>query len=267
MNKGHGSTSTLGKLSNGIEIHIRALNSITINTDGNSATVGGGAYSQELISYLWGQGKASGKSDFQTFRRFSLIDFFLVASGSCACVGLIGSALGGGMGRYQGFYGLLQDNIISADLVLGDGTTVTVSESSNSDLFWGFRGAGHNFGIVTRFDLKIFDSPVNDWYFARFIFTQDKLETFVTKLNDMMGNGTQPKELMNYFIYAWDPAISTTEVGVPQPRSQKGNLPNPTSHIHISQLTLTHQLTAYCRIHHFLRRHQSPSSPLHPAFF
>lgn len=66
VNKGHGSTSTLGKLQNGIEIHIRALNDITIKGDGNSATVGGGAYNQELISYLWGQGKASGKSGPQS---------------------------------------------------------------------------------------------------------------------------------------------------------------------------------------------------------
>ena len=63
MNKGHGSTATLGRLENGIEIHIRALNNITINSDGTSATVGGGTYNQELITYLWNQGKASGMSN------------------------------------------------------------------------------------------------------------------------------------------------------------------------------------------------------------
>ena len=121
------------------------------------------------------------------------------------------------MGRYQGFYGLLQDNILSADVVLADGTAVTVSENSYNDLYWGLRGAGHNFGIVTRFDLEIFDSPVSDWYFAQFVFTQDKLETFVTQVNAMMGNGTQREELMNYFVFAWNPAISTTDVSMPEP--------------------------------------------------
>ena len=137
---------------------------------------------------------------------------FYTASGSCACVGLMGAALGGGLGRYQGFYGLLADNIVDADLVLADGSKITVSGSSHSDLFWALKGAGHNFGIVTRFTLKTYKSPVQDWYFAQFVFTQDKLEHFVAAVNKMMNNGTQPKELMNYFLYAWNPAISTTEV-------------------------------------------------------
>ncbi len=127
----------------------------------------------------------------------------------------MGAALGGGLGRYQGYYGLLADNIIDVDLVLASGETITVSETSYPDLFWGLRGAGHNFGIVTRFTLKTYDSPVNDWYFAQFVYTQDKLEAFVTQVNKMMGNGTQPKELMNYFLYAWNPAISTTDVRPP----------------------------------------------------
>lgn len=116
------------------------------------------------------------------------------------------------MGRYQGFYGLLADNIVDADLVLANGSTITVSSSSHSDLLWALKGAGHNFGIVTRFTLKTYQSPAQDWYFAQFVFTQDKLETLVTQVNKMMNNGTQPKELMNYYLYAWNPAISTTEV-------------------------------------------------------
>lgn len=63
VNKGHGSTETLGNAHNAIEIHIRALNNITLNSDGNSATVGGGAYNQEIIDYTWSRGKASGKMD------------------------------------------------------------------------------------------------------------------------------------------------------------------------------------------------------------
>ena len=60
VNKGHGSTDTLGRAHNAIEIHIRALNSITLNSDGNSASVGGGTYNQEIIDYTWSNGKASG---------------------------------------------------------------------------------------------------------------------------------------------------------------------------------------------------------------
>lgn len=213
VNKGHGSTSTLGAAKNGIEIHIRTLNQVVINADGKSASVGGGSYNQELIDTLWNKGKASGKFFLPTLTMMLML--LITASGSCACVGLMGAGLGGGLGRYQGFYGLIQDNIVDADLVLANGQTITVSDTSHSDLFWGLRGAGHNYGIVTRFTLKIYDSPVNDWYFAQFVFTQDKLEAMVQQVNKMMNNGTQRKELMNYFIYAWNPAISTTDVGSP----------------------------------------------------
>lgn len=133
----------------------------------------------------------------------------------------MGAALGGGLGRYQGYYGLLQDNIVDVDLVLASGEIITVSEQSHPDLFWGLKGAGHNFGIVTRFTIKLYDSPVNDWYFAQFVFTQDKLEALVTQVNKMMDNGTQRRELMNYFIYAWNPQISITDVSIVAPLTHR----------------------------------------------
>jgi FAD/FMN-containing dehydrogenase len=63
--------------------------------------------------------------------------------------------LGGGHGLLQGHYDLLADNLISARMVLANGTAVTVSSESNPDLFWAIRGAGHNFGIVTEFEYNI----------------------------------------------------------------------------------------------------------------
>jgi FAD/FMN-containing dehydrogenase len=73
----------------------------------------------------------------------------LLATGYCACVGVLGAGLGGGNGRYQGFYGLIGDNFVTLNVVLANGTAITVSESSNPDLLWVRKGAGHNFGIVT----------------------------------------------------------------------------------------------------------------------
>ncbi|MCJ1478900.1 hypothetical protein MMC13_007584 [Lambiella insularis] len=192
VNRGHGSTETLARFQNGIEIHINVLNSISINSDGNSALIGGGIYNDEIIEYLWDHGKAS-------------------STGSCGCVGMMGAGLGGGHGRYQGFYGLIADNIIDANVVLANGSQVNVSETSHPDLFWGLRGAGHNYGVVTRFNYKIYDYPVADWFYVSFIFNQEKLEQIFEQVNAMMGNGTQPKELMNFVFYAWDAPTSTTE--------------------------------------------------------
>lgn len=62
---------------------------------------------------------------------------------------MLSPILGGGHGWLQGRYGLASDNLVSANMVLADGTTTTVSSENNSDLFWAARGAGHNIGIVT----------------------------------------------------------------------------------------------------------------------
>lgn len=59
MNKGHGSAAGLSTVNNGIEIYIRALDSIQISEDGNSALMGGGVYQDQLVNYLWDHGKVS----------------------------------------------------------------------------------------------------------------------------------------------------------------------------------------------------------------
>ena len=69
--------------------------------------------------------------------------------------GIAGLTLGGGYGWLGGRHGLACDNLLSADVVTADGRLVTVSASENEDLFWGMRGAGANFGIVTSFEYRL----------------------------------------------------------------------------------------------------------------
>lgn len=126
----------------------------------------------------------------------------------------MGPGLGGGFGRYQGYFGLVLDNIIDMDVVLADGSMVTVSESWNSDLYWGMRGAGHNFGIVTSFSYKIYDQPVATWFVGTMVFTNDKLEKLFELLNILGANGTQPVGLFTYTLFAMSPEVSPTEVNV-----------------------------------------------------
>ena len=69
----------------------------------------------------------------------------------------MGAALGGGIGPYGGLHGLQLDALVSARMVTGTGEILEVSATSHPDLFWGIRGAGHNFGIITTAVFQVYD--------------------------------------------------------------------------------------------------------------
>jgi len=122
----------------GLVIDLSRMRTVMVNPAEKTAIVQGGAN--------WGD------IDRET-QAFNLV----CAGGVVSDTGVGGLTLGGGLSWFRRKVGMSIDNIIGADMVLGDGSYVHASESENSDLFWAIRGGGGNFGIVTSFHFKLYD--------------------------------------------------------------------------------------------------------------
>ena len=132
---GH-SFSGLSTCDDGMQIDLRGLKSITVDPQARTARAGGGV--------LWGEFDAA-------TQQYGLH----TPGGRVTTTGLGGFTTGGGYGWTSSKYGLACDNLISAEVVLADGSVVRASEEEHTDLFWGIRGGGGNFGIVTEFEFRL----------------------------------------------------------------------------------------------------------------
>ncbi|CAN9088500.1 unnamed protein product [Alternaria alternata] len=185
----HATTTYLNNITNAVGIYLRGMNDIVIADDGDTARIQGGILNGDVTDFLWAHDK-------QTMTT------------ACACVGYISPILGGGHGWNQGRYGLASDQLISARMVLANGTAITVNEN-NPDLFWAIRGAGHNFGVVTEAEIKIYDkkSDVDQWAVSGYFYTHDKMEDVVSVANSWMVMANRSVSLEHYVVFSFDPEV------------------------------------------------------------
>ena len=169
----------LGLCDEGLVIDLSRLKFVRVDTSNNTVRVGGGN--------LWGE------VDHAT-HPFGLA----VPAGIISTTGVGGLTLGGGVGHLSRKYGLTIDNLLEADMVLADGSFVTVNKNQNTDLFWAIRGGGGNFGIVTSFKFQahpvktVFGGPtlwpieqteeIMEWYHKFINNAPDELNGFIATM-------------------------------------------------------------------------------------
>ena len=125
----------LGLCNDGLVIDLSGIKHVDVNTSNNTVKVGGGNIWNEVDNDTHAFGLA-------------------IPSGMISTTGVGGLTLGGGVGYLTRKYGLTIDNLLEAEMVLADGTFVTVNANQNTDLFWAIRGGGGNFGVVTSFTFQ-----------------------------------------------------------------------------------------------------------------
>lgn len=131
-----------GGMDGSVVIDLGRLNSVVSHPQSGTVEVGPGARLGDVVKGLWHQGNGQRA----------------MSTGTCAGVGVGGLSLCGGFGPMSRKWGLTTDNILEADLVLANGSMITVTETQHPELLWALRGSGSFFGIVTRFLFQSHDA-------------------------------------------------------------------------------------------------------------
>ncbi len=173
----------LALVDDGLVIDLSLMNGIRINPKNKTARVEAGC--------TWGDvDHAAHAFDLAT------------VSGVISTTGVGGLTLGGGHGYLTRKFGLTIDNLLSADVVLADGSFVHANDNENTDLFWALRGGGGNFGVVTSFAYRL--HPLKNVIAGPLFWPIDQLETTMKWYRDWLPK--LPEDVYAFYLTAEVPA-------------------------------------------------------------
>lgn len=142
------------------------MQNVVVNSDSKTITAQGGAFWEHVDT-------AAAEYDLAA------------VGGTVNHTGIGGLALGGGHGWLTGLHGLVVDNLLSVEMVLADGSIITVSSTQNPDLFWAIRGAGACFGVVTSFTFQGHEQRDPIWG-GTMVFPPNQLHAVIDFSNQLM---------------------------------------------------------------------------------
>lgn len=177
---GH-SSSGASSAENGLVIDLsKYCRSVRVDPENKLAYVGGGATWADV--------------DRETFK-YGLAG----VAGTVSHTGVGGLTLGGGFGWLAGQHGLVVDNLAQVTLITADSQILTVNADSHPDLWWGIRGGGCNFGVVTEFVYRVHPQRPTV-YGGTVIFAANKLDTLVPATTAWWEKGPHEKEGMMQLV-------------------------------------------------------------------
>jgi len=163
----------------GIVIDLRPMKGVSVDPDRRIARAEGGV--------TWGE------YDRET-QRYGLAS----PGGAISSTGIAGLTLGGGFGWLSRSYGLVCDNLVSAEIVTASGEIVTANADENSDLFWAIRGGGGNFGVVRRFDCRL--HRVGELYAGLVLYPRSEAREFLRMFAGLTAEAPDELSTMAAFL-------------------------------------------------------------------
>lgn len=146
--------------------------------------------------------RADGGCTWRDFDQETAMFGLATTGGIIPATGIGGLTLGGGLGWLMRKHGLSCDNLLSADVVTASGKLIAASASEHSDLFWGLRGGGGNFGVVTSFDYRLHE--VDQVLGGMVIYPLDRAHHVLRFLRDFATTAPDELACMAVFLTAPD---------------------------------------------------------------